>query len=124
MMVLYTADLIKSINESNKDGGAQWLFLPQTLSKFTLSQIIFLAFGSNMDLDWMHERQVRIGELFVPHMLSYILFGPLVQYIPGTKSWYVILIRSLGPAKLGREFRMFQGQTFLTLIRDFFPGFS
>jgi cytochrome P450 len=57
------------------------------LSKFTLTQIIYLAFGTGMDLEWMHERQVRIGKYFAPHLALSMFFGPLVKYIPGTPSW-------------------------------------
>lgn len=92
MMVLYTADFLKEISDSNRVQ-AEYHFLPRALSKFTLSQIIYLAFGSSMDLDWMHHRQMKIGELFLPHIRNYKLFGPLVQYVPFTSSWELMKMR-------------------------------
>eukprot|EP01122_Echinamoeba_exundans_P015044 TRINITY_DN6984_c0_g1_i1.p1 TRINITY_DN6984_c0_g1~~TRINITY_DN6984_c0_g1_i1.p1 ORF type:complete len:511 (-),score=79.61 TRINITY_DN6984_c0_g1_i1:127-1659(-) len=92
MMSLYTTDLIKHIIEMNKVK-RDYHYLPEILSKFTLSQIVYLAFGSNIDLDWMHRRQLKLGELFLPHMRNLTLFGPLVQYIPFTSSWELLKTR-------------------------------
>jgi cytochrome P450 len=92
MMSLYTTDLIKHISEMNTVK-RDYHYLPEILSKFTLSQIVYVAFGSNIDLDWMHRRQLKLGELFLPHMRNLTLFGPLIQYIPFTSSWELLKTR-------------------------------
>jgi cytochrome P450 len=63
------------------------------LSRFTMSQIVWLAFGGTMDIDWLHERQLEIGHGWTKYAALHTFFGDLVQYVPFTPAWRIVQLR-------------------------------
>lgn len=63
------------------------------LSRFTLSQIVWLAFGGTIDIDWMHKRQVQIGHDWSKYAAMHAIFGNLVQWIPFSPAWRCMSLR-------------------------------
>jgi cytochrome P450 len=90
MMILYTNDLVEDLQEN---GAKEYRPLHSVLSKFTLAQIVYLAFGGAMDIDWMHERQCAIGELYTKYLGQRVFFGPAVRFVPFTPGWKLYTYR-------------------------------
>jgi cytochrome P450 len=78
MMVVYTNDLLQSL-EAKK---GQWLPSLETFGSFTLSQIIMLAFGGLISVEWMVKKQMELGHVFVSYLSGLIVYGPIYKYLP------------------------------------------
>lgn len=58
-----------------------------------MSQIVYLAFGGAMDIDWLHKKQLAIGHGWTKYAALHTFFGDLVQYIPFTPAWEIVQLR-------------------------------
>lgn len=84
MMIVYTGDLIKQLEQT---GAEKFHRLDKTISKYTMSEIVYLAFGGAMDVDWLHERQTKIGEVYLGYVAMCMFVGSWVRFIPFTSAW-------------------------------------
>jgi cytochrome P450 len=91
MMIVFTGDLVKRLE---KEGAEKYHRVDKVLSRFTMAQIVYLAFGGAMDIDWLHERQTRIGEVYTGFVAMNIFFGPLSKYLPFTAAWKTVKLKS------------------------------
>jgi cytochrome P450 len=79
MMVLYTHDLLNSIE---KEGADKYLLGFDVFGKFTLTQMVMLAFGGLVDINWMLEKQHELGLAFSEYIKGRVIYGDVYGYLP------------------------------------------
>jgi cytochrome P450 len=79
MMVLYTQDLLDTIET---EGPEKYHLGFDLFGKYTLTQIVMLAFGGLVDINWMLEKQHQLGSAFFEYIKARFMFGASYKYLP------------------------------------------